>query len=140
VRAIEIPFVCDQRGDCCRHPPFVLMTEDEAVLLEAARDRATRELDWQEDEPSGRFVKLMGKPCPFLDADGLCAVYEIRPYNCRRFICGRPSGSSEPWQETRDGRCANVTERLSQSVAFFRHADELQTAAQPWALAHGWVR
>lgn len=136
-RTIEVPFVCDRRGDCCREPPYLVMSEAEAALLFAARAHALRPLRWQ-DHDERRFVRLMTHPCPFLQPDGLCGVYDIRPYNCRRFICGRPQGANEPWAETPDGRCANVTERLAQSVAFFRHAAEVQAAAQPWALAHGW--
>ena len=113
------------------------MTEDEAALLYAARDKATRPLQWQ-DTNDRRFIKLLARPCPFLSAEKQCTVYDIRPYNCRRFICGRPSGSDEPWEDTPDGRCANVTERQEQSLEFFTHAIDVQSAAQPWALANGW--
>ena len=108
------------------------MTEDEAALLYAARDKASRSLQWQ-DTNDRRFIKLLARPCPFLGVDKQCTVYDIRPYNCRRFICGRPSGSDEPWEES-NGRCANFTERQEQSIEFFTHAVDVQSAAQPWAI------
>ena len=39
-----------------------------------------------------RFVEYQGA-CPLLTEDRLCSVYTARPYNCRRFICLRPTAS-----------------------------------------------
>ena len=133
MRKVEVPFVCDQRGDCCRETPFLVVSDQEADLLQT-QAQGRRLLFAPHDERG--FVRLLGKPCPFLEGNA-CGVYDIRPYNCRRFICGRPSGSDEPFEMTAQGACLNMTERLS-SARFYKHAREVQAAAQPWALAHGW--
>jgi hypothetical protein len=38
------------------------------------------------DEPTLR--KPRGVPCPNLQADGLCCIYDDRPNTCRSFFCG----------------------------------------------------
>lgn len=136
-RPIQIPFVCDQRGDCCRETPYIVVSRQEAEVLGHAAQGLGAPL-WFRPHTEAGFRQLCGQPCPFLQ-DNQCRVYDVRPYNCRRFICGRPSGSAEPWDMRVSGECVNFTARVSQSVTFYRHACEVQAAAQPWAVAHGWT-
>jgi hypothetical protein len=41
--------------------------------------------EWLQKEDNGLFtiVKKSGEACPFLTANGLCGIYDIRPIDCR---------------------------------------------------------
>jgi Fe-S-cluster containining protein len=130
VLEIELPFRCVSRADCCREPPYVVVSESEQMLLPRG-DRV------KYVPHRAGFWRLLAHPCPFLTEANRCSVYEIRPYNCRRFICGRPHDSTEPWIMRKWGECRNMTGRLS-SAKFLAYAQQVQIEAQPWARAHGW--
>lgn len=92
--------------------------------------------------PNG-LVALTAAPCPLLDFDetgrSVCTVHDVRPYNCRRFFCGRPDPAREPFEPTPDGfGCENVAARVRESRPFRRALALVQRKAQRWALAHGW--
>ena len=78
------------------------------------------------------WTLLAAHPCPFYDtAQKACAVYEDRPYNCRRFQCGRWNVQAEPF--------------TMRPLALIKSDNDLrwsydanQREHQPWALAHGW--
>lgn len=112
------------------------MTRAERAAIEAAVSSGVS-LVWATDRDD-QFVRLQTGPCPLLADDGSCSVYDVRPYNCRRFVCLREK--DEPWRETPQGACANVEDRLAtsyQAVAFYKTQ---QRYAQDWAAAHGWTR
>lgn len=93
----------------------------------------------------GAFVVLKAAPCPFLRFDsGLasCSVHAIRPYNCRRFMCGRTS-VTEGYEADPDLYlgCRNLHDRLDQSLEFREHYRAAQRRHQrEWAEPHGWHR
>lgn len=116
------------------------MTVAERAEIEAAAPSAA--LLWA-DVPETGLVRLLalGGSCPLLvrHADGTasCSVHAVRPYNCRRFICGRPS-LDEPFEQGPDG-CQNLNDRLAQSLDFHEFYRANQRRAQrAWADAHGW--
>jgi Fe-S-cluster containining protein len=86
------------------------------------------------------FVALHAHPCPLYDAETkACTVYDIRPYNCRRFACLRPHPDREPWlSDPLSGACVNRDDRLRRSRIARRLLRVIQEKAQPWARAHGW--
>lgn len=133
---IEVPWSCDQRGDCCKkYKTVVMTTEERAGILDVVPSELGRALLWRDHQTPG-FVELQAQPCPLLAADGRCSVYDVRPFNCRRFICGRVG--DEPWEANADGTCSNLTVRLAQSRPFRRFYQLVQRRAGRWALAHGW--
>lgn len=135
-RPVEVPWTCDQRGDCCKKFPTVVMTAEERdVILNSVGPEVEAILKWRPD-PTPGFVQLKAQPCPLLAADGSCSVYDVRPYNCRRFMCGRVG--DEAWEVNPDGSCHNLTARLAQSRPFRRYVELVQRRAGRWALAHGW--
>ena len=140
LRPIAADWTCQRDGACCRQPAAVVMTPAERDLLLARRpDLATRFTD----RPDGG-VALQARPCPLLatDAHGraVCTVYDVRPYNCRRFGCYRPDPATEPYEEGPDGECLNLVERVLQSRAVRRDYAQHQRRAQRWADRHGWTR
>ncbi len=80
------------------------------------------------------FVALKAQPCPFY-ADHRCTVYEVRPYNCRRFGCMRPDVHAEPF----DVEGSNLRDRVQTSRVAWRLAKKMQRQAQPWARKMGWT-
>lgn len=107
------------------------MTPQERQAIEAVTDRA---LTWRVSAVDARFVELRAQPCPLLNADGTCSVYAVRPFNCRRFLCGREA--TEAWdQAPRLG----VPLRVVTDRAFRRQYAVNERHAQRWARSHGWT-
>lgn len=96
------------------------------------------------DDP--RFVRVLTPAgCPFLDREldgkAVCAIYEARPYTCRRFQCLRPDPSTEAFEPGGPMGCRNLSDRLDQSLhalEFFR--SNQRRAQREWADSHGWHR
>jgi len=78
------------------------------------------------------FLYLHTKPCPYLRPSGHCDVYEVRPYNCRRFMCGRADPESDIFEE------APVPTIVLKTRALRRQYAKEQRHHQKWARAHGW--
>lgn len=119
------------------------MSAQEAKLIASDPRTAGKGLAWSKDPSSDKWA-MRALPCPLLDASGGCSIYDIRPYNCRRFGCFRPDPKTEPFEEdpnaSSDGilSCLNFSERFAASRIVRRAAVALQRKAQKWALAHGW--
>ncbi len=74
--------------------------------------------------------------CPLLSDGGDCTVHAVRPYNCRRWGCFRPT-TDEPFAMA--VRPDGQPMRLFTSKPVARQYARMQRQAMPWALAHGWV-
>lgn len=112
------------------------MTVQERDVLMPAVPHGAR-LAWA-PEPDPRLVRLLTpQGCLLLarDADGqaVCTVHAVRPYQCRRFMCGRDS-CDEPVE------IAAVPAKVLQSRDLRRQYARNQNRAQVWALDHGWTR
>jgi len=127
---------CHQTGDCCRAISAIRMSTQEAELLKDRADRVT--LRWTPTDDPG-FVELQAQPCPFLEGNS-CSVYDIRPYNCRRWGCFRPDPQSEPLEPDLGFLgCANARVRFYRDRAVRRQLQHMERDAQRWALRHGWT-
>lgn len=118
------------------------MTDAERAVIVRDPRSAGRSLHWSlEPGPwtPGAKVALAAQPCPFVTDRNACAIYDIRPYNCRRFGCFRPEPAREPLDLTADGVVLNFVDRFQASRRVRQEAERLQARAQPWALAHGWT-
>jgi Fe-S-cluster containining protein len=123
---------CHRCGDCCTKPEWLTLTDaelDQVILASGARyDLQVRQL------PQG-FAQLKTGPCPFhfRDKHGRagCAVYEARPYNCRRYMCGRPTCETE-WDP------APVPKIVAETKALRLVYRDQQKRCMWWALRHGW--
>lgn len=136
LRPIEVPWHCRREGDCCTKPAGIVMTAAERDELRAARPEV---ISTFLTRPDG-WVWLRTQPCPYFRRDaagkGACTVYAVRPYNCRRFMCGRTAG--EAWEQDATGACRNLEDRLDRSRLFRRFYAVIQRRAQRWAQTHGW--
>lgn len=158
-RPIQIPWTCHQTGDCCRAVTHVTVTKEERAILEAHQAAAVRPLSFvlhPEEEArikalkeggeipldkDIRFYQMEAKPCPFLSSQGLCTVHASRPYNCRRFMCGRVDVTQESFEDGGPMGCHNLSDRINTSLRFQEYfASHMRRAQKDWALSHGWTK
>lgn len=78
-------FNCLLCANCCTNSSPVFNRTDinriSAYLGQTARNLETHYL---QADSEGDFIPK-SKPCPFLEADNRCRVYEVRPRSCRGF-------------------------------------------------------
>src|SRR5689334_8410128 len=116
-------WTCRKEGSCCREPDEVVMTHAERAEIERAAASSVV-LSWREHE-DGRFVRLMAHPCPLYLGE-TCAVYDVRPFNCRRFACQRADYTTQRYDQGPQTR-----QDKRQLIVIQRHA-------QKWGRSHGW--
>jgi Fe-S-cluster containining protein len=110
------------------------MTRAEAAEVRAAAAPEVH-LAWEAHPADSRFVVLRARPCPLLRMEGAlatCAVWAVRPMNCRRYGCGREDVRTEPYD------AAPIPVRFYTDRAFRRQMVLMQRKAQRWGRAHGW--
>lgn len=130
-RPVDPQWTCKKSGECCTIPKEVVMTKEEAsVLVMHAPSTITLQFRPGDVEPE-RFVAMKAGPCP-LYVFHTCLVYEVRPFNCRRFGCMRPDVNAEPFDDT------TMSDRIKTSRVARRTAQRMMDKARPWADAHGW--
>ena len=76
---------CLQCAACCKNYSPRFKTPDVKRIAKAVgmKERAFIEKYLRVDE-DGDFV-VNSKPCPFLNADNTCSIYDVRPSDCARF-------------------------------------------------------
>lgn len=115
------------------------MTLQERELLEARYLSATRPLEFT-PHPDPKFTYLVARPCPFVSDQGQCLVYDIRPYNCRRWMCGRVDPAQESLEIGGPMGCWNLSDRVDTSLRFQEHVATNERHHAAWAKRHGWSR
>lgn len=117
------------------------MSRNEQEILNTKTSFARRPLEWERfDLDPDRFVKLVTQPCPFLSDQNLCLVYEYRPFNCRRFMCGRVNVQLESFESGGPMGCFNLSDRIGTSLRFLEFYRSHEHHAQKWARVHGWSK
>lgn len=157
-RPVEVPWTCKKSGDCCRTPSHLTVTAQERTIMEGLESAATRRLEFilhpeeqqrhdaivargEIDTASPRFYMLVTHPCPFLTDQSLCAIHTLRPFNCRRFSCGRIDTTTEAYEQGGPMGCYNVSDRIATSLRFQEwYAAQERHAQRDWARTHGWVK
>jgi len=134
-------WTCRRSGDCCVQTRDLVMTHAERAELERV---TSLPLQWK-PHAVARFVRLVSPTgCPFVtftpQGEAACSVYEVRPYNCRRFGCYRPDPLTEPYEAGGPLGCRNLSDRVETSLTVYTSYAALQRHAQPWARAHGWSK
>lgn len=130
-------WTCHRSGDCCTQPKSVAMTFAERRELEAVATKLELILQWRAgDRPL--FTELVARPCPFFlagETGGTCQAYDVRPYNCRRFMCGRDETLAGPFDAH---AVEGIPMRVLTSDTLRSDYAANQVSARPWADAHGW--
>ncbi len=124
---------CQRDGACCLQPATVTMSIDECRLI--IQRRPDDRLLWR--RRADGMMELLAKPCPLAEVDKAsghvhCTVYDIRPYNCRRFQCGRHDPKVEPF-------AVNPLPLISKDRILRRSYAINQRKAQRWGREHGWT-
>lgn len=76
---------CLECGACCKNysprfkPPDIRRISKHLGMKQGDFSRKYLHRDDEGDSV------LKSKPCPFLDEDNFCGIYEVRPSDCRRF-------------------------------------------------------
>lgn len=92
-------FICQQCGKCCRELPIDVMPSDLDRWHHERRDDILMEVIFMDNFPhkntGGFYIEktLLRKdrpkqPCPFLDENNLCSIYDTRPKVCRDYPLG----------------------------------------------------
>lgn len=155
-RPIAIPWTCHQTGDCCRSIGGLTVTAKERDILEARSASARVPLEFlphpddaaritaakaegRMDWTPPAFYILQTKPdCPFISDTNQCLVYDARPFNCRRFLCGRVDVSRESLEQGGPMGCYNLSDRIDTSLRFMEFYKSHERHAMQWARQHGW--
>lgn len=85
--ALTAGWACPASTECCRfavtgREPYLTHAEWQLLVVETKRQG--RKLPAVPDDDDGR--------CAFLNEQGRCRVYAVRPLGCRTFFCERASG------------------------------------------------
>lgn len=138
-RIVDPQWTCQQSGECCSIPDEVLMTTHELQVIQQTmlEDDMLHGIEVVFREAGESMVAMRAHPCPFYIFKS-CAVYNVRPFNCRRFGCMRPDPKTEPYETDTVTGCKNLTDRLAQSRVARRLYEVYQRHAQRWGWAHGW--
>lgn len=76
---------CIKCANCCKTAPPILNTEDISRLAKYMNISKKQFRKQHVFEDLTGELTMNGVPCAFLESDGTCSVYEIRPQSCRRF-------------------------------------------------------
>ena len=125
---VDPNWACQHSGDCCEKIAEVVLTRQE---WEAVKPRVPEGVSVVLRDVDAKFLAIKAGPCP-LHIFNRCTVYDVRPYNCRRFACLRPDPASEPFE------AMGWDVRVKVSRAARRMLATYQRKAQRWAVQHGW--
>ena len=83
-------FVCRQCGACCRWPGTVLLTAGDLEEIPAGLGLTPGQFIERHTVLARNRAQLILKEradgaCEFLDEDGRCRIYAVRPQQCRDF-------------------------------------------------------
>lgn len=83
-------YCCRRCGNCCRWPGYVRVSHEELADIARYLDMSLDELikGYTEVTRDRRGLTLVEQPnghCVFLDENGDCIIYTVRPEQCRGF-------------------------------------------------------
>jgi Fe-S-cluster containining protein len=85
---------------------------------------------------------LWPKPCPALkttENGTSCLVYDIRPYPCRQFLCGKQyKDDPRPFKSDYQYNMEYFSKLIEENPEFAKVKEELENEAAEWGNKHGW--
>lgn len=140
-RIVDPQWTCQQSGECCSIPAEVILTMEELKEIQRfmLEDEMLHGIQVNLRTVGENKVAIQAHPCPLFIFNS-CAVYPVRPYNCRRFGCMRPDPETEPFETGGPLDCKNLSERIEQSRPARRLYELIERRAQAWAWRHGWSK
>ena len=126
-------FRCYHCNRCCKIDKY--STKEEFDLAKQALSKLEIELTGAL-LPDGKI--LWPKPCPAL-INGKCAIYKVRPYPCRQFLCGKQTKKdNRPWKSDGFFNMEYFHWQLKNIPEFAKVKRKIEDEAADWGLKHGW--
>lgn len=134
---------------CCRNLVTVSLIEALTILRTTAglvafmakweQIKTTARLFMQR-HPDTRLApwRERNEPCPFLTDCGRCAVYEVRPFNCRTHIAARPCVEDQEGNDYIDPTDGTNISMMILAMAEERTGIPMAIAPLPVALIFAW--
>jgi Fe-S-cluster containining protein len=83
--AVFSQFDCLQCANCCKNSsPVFNKTDIRRIAPVIGLSESRMETEFLQADHEGDFIPKT-KPCPFLEADNRCRIYDVRPKSCRGF-------------------------------------------------------
>jgi len=81
---------CIRCGKCCSTPRSIVFSKKELRTIAKRIGINYKNLKHKLNAKSARETLLFipGAPCPFLENENQCTIYELRPKSCREFPMG----------------------------------------------------
>jgi len=133
------PWYCFNCGECCRR--IALSRQEYRLISSRLRKKFPKLLNHFQSSVTihtrnPRFLAIEGE-CPFRNKEkGLCAIYKIRPYPCRLYVCGRRN-EREPLR-VKGRYVLNNTERQERDPLFLLQMMVIRDHAMRWGRKYGW--
>lgn len=98
-----LPFTCTACGNCCKsHGEYshVYLREEEAIAIAEHLGRDPETFVQEELVVEEGWITLIPDlpECQFLDADGRCGIYPVRPVQCRTWPFWDVNLKREVWE------------------------------------------
>jgi Fe-S-cluster containining protein len=129
-------FKCYRCGWCCRIEKY--SSQDEFDLASKALNKLGIKLHGIK-MPNGMI--LWDKPCPALKMENgkaKCLIYDVRPYPCRQFLCGKKSKDDNRPFKSDLVYDLEYLDDLLKIPEFAKIKERIEDEAARWGNAHGW--
>ena len=138
-------FVCLKCGKCCREFLICVAYSDIMRWTKQNRQDILREVVFARGCPAGdgfyfeKTVTAPKKPCPFLDENNMCSIYETRPTCCKDAPFGFDKFDlCKAWNSSMidERRIKNIRKRQDKDfrkcVTYFKKLLEITLKARGW--------
>lgn len=128
-------FKCYHCGWCCKVSKY--SSAEEFGLAQKALEKLGIELSGKRLPNS--YIQW-SKPCPaYSKQKKKCLIYELRPYPCRAFLCGKQGANDKrPWRLNGDYNKDYLDWLLKNNKDFYQIKEQVENKAAEWANRHGW--
>lgn len=131
-------FQCYRCGWCCGSSIDKYSSEEEFNLAREALLKLGINMQGARMENG---MILWPKPCPALKftKDGAtCQIYQVRPYPCRQFLCGRQFKCDPRPFKNGQYNMEYFSNLIRTNKEFAKVKERLEDKAAEWANSHGW--
>jgi len=130
-------FQCYHCGWCCRIEKY--SSQEEFDLASKALNKLGIKLHGIK-MPTGMI--LWDKPCPALKmtkSGAKCLIYNVRPYPCRQFLCGKQSkDDTRPFLSDSQYNMPYFNHLIETNTEYAKIKEVIEDEAAKWGNSHGW--
>jgi len=96
---------CLQCGNCCKTTSPIFTDKDIAQISKHFKLKEWQFIDQYLYLDEDNFYVLKSAPCPFLEADNYCSIYDVRPKACQEY----PHTNRRKFQQISNLTMKNIT-------------------------------